>query len=448
MKDLIDFLSESKMPKPKRQVSISKKHKPLLQQKRMSVHENHSVLQILKNEYNNSKKNVRSAGQSTLNRTSNSMSMNSISLSNLSMMSDGSLDSFISDLDDDTEEIHKIRYKNQPAHYTKFVQKDANGKNIPQNDVYLEPRNVAQSVPRNDIPIPPSVPKLPNKSEIAQVSQVVEQVNDYSEMQFMPRASNLPDSDTYSSSSDGYNSSEVSSIPPQQQYHQIGATVIPNKKSVQFSNVDVIKRDHSLEALDELEMKDWSTSRSTQTHDEIINGNFESLSKQELVTQLIASQLENEEARNRLHLLVDENGVHVKKYDQIQRIKEELFTKHDQVMSQYTLLKSDYATIQNTLLQTRQQLQQSNNKSGDLEKLSTRALKKIKDLDGENKFLMMQVDWLRNKLNNMEMDVGDESSFSSSATSLLSAVEPIKKKTKKSKKQRNISEETGWETEI
>eukprot|EP00835_Amoeboradix_gromovi_P004440 NODE_346_length_10492_cov_0.275955.p3 type:complete len:412 gc:universal NODE_346_length_10492_cov_0.275955:1289-54(-) len=404
MKDLIDFLSESKLPKPKRQVSISKKHKPLLQSRKLSVHENNSVLQILKNEYNNSKKNVRSAGQYTLNRTSTNLSMNSISLSNLSMMSDGSIDSFISDLDEDDEINHLIKYKNKPAHYTKFAKKDINGRNIP---------DTAQSAQLQSKHISPPRPHMPLAEDI----QDVEELSDYLKNDsFVPQAGDISENESPSTESDvnsidDINSTEPSEIEP-----------ISAKKSVQFTNVDVIKRDLSIEQLDELSMTDWSTSRSTQT-EEIIHEEYSDLSKDELITQLKILQEENKESRDRLHLLVDENGHFIKKYDTANRVQQEMFLKHDQVMSSYTLLKSDYSTMQNTLLQTRQQVQQSNSKSLELEKLSTRALKKIKELDGENKFLSMQVDWLRNKMTNIdinatEIEEMDDSSYSSSATSM------------------------------
>ena len=221
-----------------------------------------------------------------------------------------------------------------------------------------------------------------------------------------------------------------------------------NKKSVKFSNVDEIKRDLSVEQLEDVNMSEWSNSRCTQT-EEFINENYKDCSREELLQQLINLKGEQEASQERLHQLVDENGDYVKKYDTVNRIKEELFIKHDQVMSQYTLLKSDYATLQNTLLQTRQQVQQSNNKASELEKLSTRALKRIKDLDGENKFLSMQIDWLRSKLVNADDDLDDTSSFSSSATSITTSLNnEINQKRRKKGKKRLVSEDSGWETEI
>ena len=423
MKDLIDFLADSQMPrkkKPTRQISISKKHKPLMQQKRLSTHhDNHSVLAILKNEYNNSKKVVRSAGQHTLNRNSMTMSMQSMSITNLSMMSDGSIDSFISDLDDDEEENHAIKYKNHPAHYTHMAVKD-------------DQRDNADSAETKRIS-PPRPDRL-NTAVIAGVSEVSDYVNDK-----QLRQSNLPDTD------DEYHSSSISDI---SDISNISDNLIPPisplpsaqkltiKKSVQFSNVDEIKRHTATE--------DYNTSKSTQTI-ELKHHQFSELSKQDLISELIALKQEKMEYEERFHLLIDENSDYVKKYDTVSRTKDELYTKHDQVMSQFTLLKSDYSTLQNTLMQTRQQLTQSNSKSTELEKLSTRALKKIKDLDGENKFLGMQVDWLRNKISHMDIDpdLNDDSSFSSSVTSLSSYEKPTKKKNLKKKKRK----ESGWETE-
>eukprot|EP00834_Sanchytrium_tribonematis_P000778 NODE_15_length_50561_cov_0.608081.p9 type:complete len:454 gc:universal NODE_15_length_50561_cov_0.608081:22136-23497(+) len=432
MRELIEFLNESKLPQPKRKVSVSKKHRPLMQKKRISIHENNSVLKMLKTEYNNSKKVVRSAGQNTLNRdnrNSNALSLTSMSISNLSMMSDGSIDSFISDLDEEDEKpVKPLRYKNQPAHYTTLIpteteKNEVTSENIKKTDLN---RDNAQNAAEKRIS-PPRPPK-PMSSELAEVADVIHQSIETDEEDITDISSLTSSSDSSQSLPAAHKPLKIAMPLPQPSPQQSAAQQKPLKsvtKRVQFSDVDVIKRDTSLEELgtvdlndDLLDMKDWMTSRSTQTQQNTCE-EYTDLSKEELVSQLTKYREECFAAQESLHLLVDENGEYAKKYDIASRQNDELFIKHDQVMSQYTLLKSDYNTAQNTLIQTRQQLQQATNKSTDLEKLSTRALKKIKDLDGENKFLSMQVEWLRNKLVNLNVqddDDMDDSSYSSSTT--------------------------------
>ena len=306
----------------------------------------------------------------------------------------------------------------------------------------------------------------------------------------------LDESSSTSSISNSSSSSSVSQVQPaapapmehltskvSMQFKDVDADRLPlsQKKSVQFSGVDVItsQRDPSKpsslkekikkfegysttdsdesERIKHRESEDWSTSRTTQT-EYVATESTENLSNEELSEQLRLMKLENDDMNTRLHALVDENSNYVKQNNTIKLQLEQVNSQKEHLQNEYTMMKSDFTSFQSHLLDSRSQLQISKKKTRELEKLSKKAIHKIKELESENKFLNMQVEWLRNKMS-LSNEIGDgenSSSFASSISSMgldrISATNHSARNSKarpsKNKKRKDSDHEDGWETEV
>ena len=250
---------------------------------------------------------------------------------------------------------------------------------------------------------------------------------------------------------------------------------LQTKKSVQFTNVDIVSHnfvkqsresnqsmstvasgDEFSESEEELQFTDentssqdiWAISRTTQTEFKI-NEDTDNLSNEELREALRLVKEENEDMNSRLHALVDENATFVKNNNSIRLQLEEVSTHQEIITGEYSMLKADYKALQSHISDTRKQLQQSHKKTRELEKLSKKAINRIKELEGEKKFLNMQVEWLRGKMVQASVGERDNSDDNSSFSSSVSSLNLEKQSSSKPKKKRSKGRENeGWETEV
>eukprot|EP00834_Sanchytrium_tribonematis_P006794 NODE_537_length_6324_cov_1.677430.p2 type:complete len:379 gc:universal NODE_537_length_6324_cov_1.677430:1925-789(-) len=231
------------------------------------------------------------------------------------------------------------------------------------------------------------------------------------------------------------------------------------KKNVQFSSVDIIatpKSSDSTLVRNRVDLFEsitcsmesntnigdlWTINRSTQTEFQRTEEVENELSSVELREYIEVLKNEKLEIESRLHQLVDENGSQINENHLLKSRIDALEIQKQESFEGHSMLKADYENLQKTLLETRNNSQLSFKKTKELEKLSTKALKKIRELEGEKKFLNMQVEWLRSKM--LQTTLNDDNDEISSISTSSSYNPQIAKWS-----QIDRSKEEGWETEV